>query len=411
MRIILKKILFFTILLIFFQLFISAEQKKEFLVIKTKIKNCKVYINDTFAGKAGEGGFVIPLNPGTHLIKIKSFFYKTFEKEIIINDLSRKLLYQPEKKIIFNFTFILILIFILIVIFKWRQYYLKKSPKYFGKYKLKQEIGKGGVATIYKAYDRKMKKELALKIMNKNYIEDNVLVEKFLREGKVLSIIKKKYPDSHVVKVYEYGRMLKKGNIPFIAMDYLKGKTLLNIIKENKKISDREALQYISDIACALKDCHNSGIYHRDLSPDNVFILDKTSKIVLIDFGIAKNEFTSYRTLDGSVSGKPIYMAPEQCRGETISSATDIYTLGILLFLLIEGNPPFTGSNPLDIMNKHQNAKVPKMTQILDGKVELLINRMMQKKSNLRPGIDEVILITKELISRKQFNKGKVGST
>ncbi|MCK5017820.1 MAG: protein kinase [Candidatus Peribacteraceae bacterium] len=388
-----KKFVFLLISLFCLHLFTNASKNNSnYLLIQTKIKSAKVLINGSQTGHTNEKGcFVIPIEKGKYQIEIKSFIYKTLKKEISVRDLSQKLVFNPKKKFIFTSTFFFLILALLISGFFFRNYYIKRSPKFFGQYKLKEEIGKGGVATIYKAFDRKTKKELALKIMDKNYIEDKDLVEKFLREGKVLSIIKKKYPDSQVVKVFDYGRIPRKGNFPFIAMEYLKGKTLLDIIKKNEIRSEQKILRIIIDIAYALKDCHNSGIYHRDLSPDNIFILDKTGEIILIDFGIAKNEFTSYRTLDGSVSGKPIYMAPEQCKGEKISSATDIYTLGILLFLLIEGNPPFIGGNPLEIMNKHQHAEVPKITQEVNPQIEVLINKMMHKEAGLRPTLDEVI--------------------
>ncbi len=394
------------IILNFFILPIDSKEFKNsypFLMIQSEIISARVFLNGSYVGNTDErGDFVIPLSDGKYQLEIKSFTYKTINREISLQNLSNRLVFKPQKKFVFTYQFVLLFLTLLFLGLLLRKYYHKKSPKIFGKYKLKNEVGKGGIATIYKAYDRKIKKELVLKIMDKKYIRDRDMVEKFIREGKVLSIIKKKYPDAAVVRAYEYGRMPERNNIPYVAVEYLPGKSLLEIIKEEGKISEPKALHFVRLIVLALKDCHNSGIYHRDLSPDNVIVNNDRNQVTLIDFGIAKNEFTSYKTLDGSIAGKPIYMSPEQCRGERVTAATDIYTLGVLLFLLIQGDPPFKGSNPLEIMNKHQNAKFPGINQQVNKETEELIKNMMQKEAVSRSTLEEVLLTINKLIDEKK---------
>ncbi|MEN8154120.1 MAG: serine/threonine-protein kinase [Acidobacteriota bacterium] len=399
----LKKAINFIFILIFFQLFVSANQGKTFLVIETEKKDCKVYINNGFAGKTGDGGLIIPLTPGTHLIKIKSFFYKSFEKEIITNNLSQRLLFKPEKKVLFTIPFFLFLLVASLLTIKGRHYFIKKSDKYFGNFHLKEIIGKGGVATIHRAYDKIGKREVALKIMDSDKISDKDLTEKFLREGKVISIIKEKYPDADIVEVFEFGNMEGSDNIPFISMKYIKGEPLLEVIKRRGKLTEQIAINIILQIAYTLEYCHNSGIYHRDLSPDNIIIEEDTSKLILIDFGIAKNEFTSYKTLDGSISGKPVYMSPEQCTGEEITSATDIYTLGILFYLLLEGNPPFTGSNPIEIINKHINSNIPEFSIDINKNIKNLIKKMTKKEPGKRVSLNDIIITLIGLSKSKEL--------
>jgi serine/threonine-protein kinase len=260
----------------------------------------------------------------------------------------------------------------------------------FGDYELIKIIGQGGMATIYKARHPVRKKTVALKVMDNNLLKDRDLVLKFFMEGEAIENINNAFPQSPVVKVIEYGaKRYKPYDIPFIAMEYLKGKNLTQLIRKNKISGLRQKLFIVKEIARALKASHQLRIIHRDVSPDNVII--SSSKITLFDFGIAKQELNLYKTLDGSIAGKPIYMSPEQCAGKKVTDKSDIYSLGVIFYYLVEGQPPFYDKNPVEIMNKHKKKLPPAFTRDVPPAVKNLISAMLAKSPQNRPSADDII--------------------
>jgi tRNA A-37 threonylcarbamoyl transferase component Bud32 len=232
------------------------------------------------------------------------------------------------------------------------------------RYEVREVVGRGGMATIYRATDtlRGAKMPVALKVMDEAHLRDPDLVHKFLREGEILQQLNEADPEAPLVRVYHFGTAANDGGRPFIAMEYLEGQDLLRHLKSVGRLRLEEAAGVMAGVSRALVPAHAAGVYHRDLTPDNVILtrgLRGGYALRLIDFGVARHEYTAHGTLDGSIAGKPPYMSPEQCQGKPVDGRSDIYALGIMLYTLVTGAPPFVSPNPLEVMRLHKEAEVP----------------------------------------------------
>jgi len=252
------------------------------------------------------------------------------------------------------------------------------------------------MATIYSATDIKYNRKVALKIMHENLLDDEDLITKFLYEGDILEQLNRKYPDAPIVKVYRHSR--ESNDIhgrPFITLEYVEGKDLDDIIRERKKLSLSEIVFIIKETGRALSKAHKEDIWHRDVSPGNIIIQQSegsVDKLTVIDFGVAKHEYLGKKTPDGSIHGKPPFMSPEQCRNEPLDGRSDLYSLGILFYTLIAGQPPFMSSNPLEVMKMHESAELPELPEWVPFEIKMTIEKMLEKNPDNRyQTVDEVI--------------------
>lgn len=259
----------------------------------------------------------------------------------------------------------------------------------FDRYDVIRTIGRGGMATVFLARDRLVGQTVALKVMDATLVHDTDLSRKFIREGEALQRITGTYPTAPVVRALRYGREHNaEGGRPFVALEYLEGKSLLQVLKTSGRLPVPQALSAARQVAEGLAAAHAHGIWHRDVSPDNVFVIGfdrHTLEVKLIDFGVAKNEYTLVHTLDGSITGKPAYMSPEQCRGESLDGRSDLYSLGALLYALLAGQPPFSDPNPLLVMRLHESAPVPSLPSDIPQRVCELVYRLLSKRREGRP--------------------------
>ena len=259
----------------------------------------------------------------------------------------------------------------------------------FDEYEILGAIGKGGMATVYRAEKEGFPGALALKVLDRQFTNDEDILTKFLREGRVLQKILLEHPDAPVVRVVKFGRANGEARgRPFIAMEFIEGRNLLDVVRiRGQAFHEREALEITREIATGLAAAHDCGVYHRDLTPDNVIVLsrpDPRFRLKLIDFGVARHEFTSRHTLDGSIFGKPPYMSPEQCRGDTVDGRSDLYSLGVILYLLLTGTTPFSDPNPLMVMKWHQDAAVPEPPRDLTFETREVLMTLLAKRPQER---------------------------
>ena len=234
----------------------------------------------------------------------------------------------------------------------------------------------------------KDKNEIALKILDDRLLRDRDLIHKFSREGSGLSLLNKKFHDAPIVKIYRYGRENSAPyGRPFIAMELIKGPSLLDLINRKKNFSLSYSINLIKHVAHALSAAHALGIYHRDVSPDNIIIVRNNPNfplIKLIDFGVAKHEYVDVGTLDGTISGKPPYMSPEQCRGEKVDGRSDIYSLGIIFYTMLTGDPPFASKNPLEVMYLHEHKPMPPLPIHVPERIRKIVSKMLEKQKAKR---------------------------
>ena len=215
-----------------------------------------------------------------------------------------------------------------------------------GDYKLLKMLGRGGMGIVYKARQLSLDRSVAIKILRSEIAENENLVKRFLREGKVLA----KLEHSNIVRVHQVGR---DRDTYYLAMEYVRGKTLREVLKEDGRLKVNRAVDIARQVAEALASAHKQDIIHRDIKPGNIMI-DRKGRVRVMDFGLAKvmSEISSGLTSTGTILGSPRYMAPEQWRGDPATPQTDIYGLGTVLYEMLAGEPPFRGETPQSLMHE-----------------------------------------------------------
>jgi serine/threonine-protein kinase len=252
---------------------------------------------------------------------------------------------------------------------------LEKGSK-LGQYEIVGPLGKGGMATVYQAYQPSLDREVAIKIMADQYASDPAFAERFRREAR--SIARLRHPN--ILTVYDAG---ENDGILYIVMELIEGATLKEEIN-GKPTSIEKAGKIIEQIGSALHYANKAGIIHRDVKPSNVLI-DSSGRAVLSDFGIAKMaEAKTQLTSTGTGVGTPDYMSPEQAMGEELDARSDEYSLGVMLYEMLTGRPPFTGDTPIAVVMGHVSKPLPSARQLnpdIPPSVERVMNKALSKKA------------------------------
>lgn len=212
------------------------------------------------------------------------------------------------------------------------------------KYDIVEEVGRGGMAIIYKAMQRNLNREVALKVLPKHFVHDEEYLIRFHREAREVA----KLNHTNIVTIFDEG---EKDGIHYLAMEFLDGKDLQEIIKEAITLGVDRTIEIISSIADALDYVHKKGLVHRDIKSSNIFLL-KNGRAVLTDFGIARTASKTKLTQAGTVMGTPDYMSPEQAEGDEVDGRSDIYGLGVAMYECLTGAVPFKANNPLTLIRK-----------------------------------------------------------
>jgi hypothetical protein len=224
----------------------------------------------------------------------------------------------------------------------------------FGPYRIVATLGRGGMASVYRAHDPSLDRDVALKVLPPEFLHDPSFAERFRQEARVAA----KLEHAHVVPVHAFGI---EGGRPWMAQRLMPGGSLADQLKTGPLAPARVAA-ILSEIGSALDYAHAHGIVHRDVKPANV-LLDDAGRAYLADFGIARLlEGSSVATATGLVQGTPSYMAPEQAMGERPGPAADVYALAVMAFECLTGRVPFTGTTPMAILMKHVSDPVPEVS-------------------------------------------------
>ncbi|MCO6005721.1 Stk1 family PASTA domain-containing Ser/Thr kinase [Actinoallomurus purpureus] len=228
-----------------------------------------------------------------------------------------------------------------------------------GRYLVRSRVARGGMATVYAGHDTKLDRTVALKVMHGNLAGDEEFVRRFIGEAKHAAALS--HPN--VVAVYDQGT--DKGYV-FLAMEYVPGRTLRDLLTERGRLGPREALQVMQPVLSALGAAHRAGLIHRDVKPENV-LLTSDGQVKVADFGLARAETASKQTKTGMIIGTVGYLAPEQVISGDADARTDVYAAGIMLFELLTGRQPYDGGTPLAVAYKHVNETVPLPSSVIAG--------------------------------------------
>jgi eukaryotic-like serine/threonine-protein kinase len=263
-----------------------------------------------------------------------------------------------------------------------------------GRYRVCERLGSGGMGNVYRAEDLIEPRSVAIKVLNKQVDQDSVLIKRFAKEAKLLARANNPY----VANLYE---VVSESEQPFMVVEFIDGGTLGSILKAGQPMDEAFVLALMIDAARGLAIAHSRGVVHRDIKPDNILLtsaatewlteiaskpksvtateLPEIGKIYakVSDFGLARTAQQSESlalTREGAIMGTPLYMSPEQCQGIAADSRTDVYSLGVTLFQLLSGAPPFQADSQVALMNLHCSSAPPSLKKLRPELSDALVN-------------------------------------
>jgi eukaryotic-like serine/threonine-protein kinase len=249
-----------------------------------------------------------------------------------------------------------------------------------GRYRIEAQLARGGMATVYLATDTRLDRTVALKIVHQELAVDEEWISRFDHEARSAA----RLSSPNIVAVYDQGA---EGPLHFLAMEYVPGQTLRELLDARGSLDPPDALQIIDGVLRGLAAAHAAGIVHRDVKPENV-LLTRFGEVKVADFGLARATAATSHTKAGVIIGTAAYLAPEQVSPGTADARTDVYAAGIMLFELLTGQQPFTAETPLAVAYKHVNEAVPAPSRLRPGvpaAVDALVALATSRDPELRP--------------------------
>ncbi len=276
-----------------------------------------------------------------------------------------------------------------------------------GRFRIECEIGRGGMGTVYRATQLGLERPVAVKIIKQEFASDQQVADRFMREARTMAKLR-----------HQYAAMIfDAGNLPdgrhFIIMEYVEGTTLSECLLKEGRLSPERAVKIASDICDVLTEAHRLGIVHRDLKPSNIMLNDRG--VCVLDFGVAKVLATSAAdassthatTGSGFIVGTPRYMSPEQCIGQKVGARSDLYSVGVMLYEMLAGRPPFTDPLPSAVLVKQATMApppLPKLRQDVPRPLAMAVHTLLAKRPEDRPINAEAArrLLERSLVSTKE---------
>lgn len=251
------------------------------------------------------------------------------------------------------------------------------------KYRLDERLGIGGMGTVYRARHLLIDRPVAVKVLNQRFVEDEAARTRFRREARAAGRLQ----HTNAVTVTDFGE--SKDGYVYLVMELLEGRTLREVLAKEAPLDAARSVSLMLQISAAVAAAHEAGIIHRDLKPANIFIVQRAevpAVVKVLDFGIAKLAAEAFEDEDpltltqvGAMIGTPRYMSPEQCDGAALTPAADVYSLGVILYEMLTGAVPFSGSTPLSIAMKHTSETPRSLREFV---------------SSVPPALEEIVLHT-----------------
>ena len=278
------------------------------------------------------------------------------------------------------------------------------TNRQIGRYEIKEMIGEGAMAEVYRAFDSGINRSLALKVLKEDFCVDEEYLSRFLREAKAAGALS----HQNIVTVYDVGEF---EGLPYIMMELLEGQTLGRLLEKEKRLGIEQALIISLQLAKALGYAHEAGIVHRDVKPENIMI-QPDGGVKVADFGIARmNERGDVqKTLVGSVLGTPRYMSPEQALGEKVDGRADLFAVGVIMYEMLTGKKAFDSDSIGTLMTQiiqKQPRPIQEYCPEMPAGLKQIIQKLLQKKPGKRfeSGGELARALTRELVSYREQQK------
>src|ERR687890_867519 len=256
-----------------------------------------------------------------------------------------------------------------------------------GRFRIECEIGKGGMGTVYRATHLGLERAVAVKIIKPEFASDPDVADRFMREARTMA----KLHHPHAAMIFD------AGNLPdgrhFIVMEFVEGETLSQALARQGRFSATRSVEIATQICDVLEEAHRLGIVHRDLKPSNILLGPRG--VCVLDFGVAKvlassaeSTATCFSTGSGQLVGTPRYMSPEQCLGQRVGARSDLYSLGVLLYEMLAGRPPFVDPLQSALLVKQATAPappLPRLRQDIPRPLALAVHTLLAKRPEERP--------------------------
>ncbi len=260
-----------------------------------------------------------------------------------------------------------------------------------GKYQIIEELGKGGMAVVYKAYQPSLDRFVAIKVLYRHLMEGSSFLERFQREARAAAALR----HENIVQVFDFD--VQDGTY-YMVMEYIEGESLkdrlVRLGKSGSRLDAGTAIDIFTQIASALSFAHKAGMLHRDMKPSNI-LLDQQGRAYLADFGIARIVSEKSITMTGALIGTPEYMSPEQALGNPLSAASDIYSLAITLFEILSNKVPFQANTPISTIQLHISQPAPTLRSVhvdVPGSLEQVLAKALAKDASMRyQSVDEFL--------------------
>ena len=274
-----------------------------------------------------------------------------------------------------------------------------------GRFRIEREIGTGGMGTVYRATHLGLERPVAVKIIKQEFAGDREVADRFLREARTMA--KLRHP--HAAMIFD------AGNLPdgrhFIIMEFVEGTTLSEALTQDSRFSAERAVRIAVQICDVLEEAHQLGIIHRDLKPSNIMLNERG--VCVLDFGVAKvlvtpdSTTTHATTGSGQIVGTPRYMSPEQCLGQRVGARSDLYSLGVVLYEMLAGRPPFVDALPSAVLVKQATAPAPPLPQMrpdIPKALTVAVHSMLAKRPEDRPRTAAAarLLLERSLVRRER---------
>jgi len=263
-----------------------------------------------------------------------------------------------------------------------------RSGENVGPYRIVEQLGQGGMATVFKAYHPALDRHVAIKAMHPAFMQDPQFLARFEREARVVASL----DHPNIVPIYDFAQ---QGGQSYLVMKFIEGQTLKAVL-DSRSLTRAEVLHVVKSVGAALSYAHSQGILHRDIKPSNV-LLTPAGQVYLADFGLARIAEAGQSTLSGDqLLGTPHYISPEQARGERdLDQGTDIYSLGIVLYQLTVGRVPFNADTPFSIIHDHIYTPLPmprkshpEMSESLE---QVLLKALAKDRADRFAGVDDLV--------------------